>query len=611
MVQRQRIRLPPYIHANGVTSGFGALWTRRGLVIVALLVALSAVRDAAACTCFDMGSAFLDLARYAPVVVLGEVESNDGYLISFRVERALRGAVADRIEVTGDWCVPETHGIEVGSRLVLALQKTGQANLFSKESCRVTSLVAFGDRVYGRITGRRVRQYSPDYVNESVPIIELSALIDSEPGKEVCTDDGDRILSRPTGRFIPPRPRREIVPALDRDCVNERSAVKVRVFVDERGRVVRWQPLDEAPMCVHGAVGAAIRCVGFDVGTSDGRPAASWSEVSVSLPRVRPATRCSQRFARRQRTIIWARDGNRNVLTTIADRGELNDESLAKLRDLRISTVRAGDMLDALDEHTAPKLVELRDDPPCSQRFHNGLYPFNGEVLRVWSFAGGVESRLSYDAARDGRDWPPRRRDHKPGPQTNEAPPVAIQLSFVSDRIDFDPALFNEADADLVIIFLTRDGIVEPLQERLIIPPTRPVVPSSVAADFSSLWNRYLASTCHEPRSVVLEYQDYFSGCGHCNSISDGDRLTELGASWLTQLRTDLGLTRLRVVTGSAPQASIEWSIARPRGSIPGTQIVARHDAIDVGECARGISYCRQEKGRRESEIEALNALIP
>lgn len=584
---------------------------RLGLTFVALLLAFGTARESSACTCIDIGSTWASVARKAPVIVLGEVENNDGRVATLRVERALRGVVADRIEVTGDTCVPETHGIEVGSRLLMALHTTISPNRFWKESCRVTSLVAYGDRVFGRITGRRAHHDSPDYVFESLPIDDVLSLLESDSKATVCTDDGDYILSNPPGQFIPARPRSEISPLLHPDCISEvETLVNVRVLVDDRGRVARVRPVNDVPLCLVAAVRAGVHRAGFDPATSDGRPIASFYDVSVSLPASPSAPPCS-RGARRQQLIIWSREGSRNVITTIVARRELNETALVALLDLKIEEIRIGDLIDGLDEQTAPQLVELRDNPPCEARSHRGpSNSFDREVIRVWKAVAAGGARLTYDSsdvphqprARTGRDEPRVR--------TKGDRRVAIRLSFESHHFEFDPALFKFRDADYVFIFLTRDGGVEPSEEQLIVPPFRPVVPSSAASDFVSIWNRYLAAKCREPRGVILEYHNYLQACGHCSVLNEGGRLREVGASWLSQPRSNLGFTRIRVVTGSSPQTPIRWKISSPRASLPGTQIIARHDAVDVGSCEKGLSYRRSEQSRRDAEIQALNSLF-
>ena len=374
--------------------------------------------------------------------------------------------------------------------------------------------------------------------------------------------------------------------------------------------------------------------------------------------------------------VVLVREGNRTVLTMANDyEGEPTEFAMvvpvpAVLEEGQVH-VASPSLLDHIDAYTAPRLVEYRDDDPCSPRYRGAV--LTSAMPRAKSNRDAVAKGLGvtieqsftvgeYDILilsakeSDGLATWLRTNDYripdgaeailssylkqdmkffvaKVNLTEQERLGVAklrpLQMAFESNRFGLPIRLGTlnaRGDQDLFVYTLTRTGRVETTNYRTQRIPSDVEIPPYVEAHFADFYRDMftIATKKDGGHGVFLEYAWDMGWCDPCaaDPLSSAE-LRELGVFWIDDFSApqplrgrmapaptqDVYVTRLHVRydAKSFPE-DLKFQTTGDRDNFQG-RYVMRHPWEGSSTCEAAVTYRRTLPEKQNREAATLAAL--
>jgi hypothetical protein len=369
--------------------------------------------------------------------------------------------------------------------------------------------------------------------------------------------------------------------------------------------------------------------------------------------------------------VVLVRDGDRTVLTMANDyEGEPNEFAIVVpvpvvLEEGQVH-VASPSLLDHLDAYTAPRLVEYRDDDPCSPVYPESLrslgYVADAPARKAGALGVTIEESFTvgeYDILilsaeeSDGLATWLRQNDYRmpAGAESILASYLKqgmkffvakvnleeqarlgvanlrpLQMAFESKRFGLPIRLGTlnaQGDQDLFVYTLTRNGRVETTNYRTQRIPSNVDIPPYVEARFADFYRDMFATEAKEAggHGVFLEYAWDMGWCDPCaaDPLSAAE-LRELGVFWIdgpavpmpSQGRVvapqpqNVFVTRLHVRydAESFPE-DLQLQTTGDRENFQG-RYVMRHPWQGTATCEAAERYRSELRERQEREARTL-----
>jgi hypothetical protein len=369
--------------------------------------------------------------------------------------------------------------------------------------------------------------------------------------------------------------------------------------------------------------------------------------------------------------VVLVRDGNRTVITMANDyEGEPNEFAMVVpvpvvLKEEQVH-VASPSLLDHIDAYTAPRLVEYRDDDPCSpvmefdmtlrmnkmgnampqsaalgviieESFTVGEYDIQilsateSDGLVTWlrrndyRIPDGAEAILSSYLKQDMKFFV-AKVNLKEQSRLGVAKLRPLQMAFESKRFGLPIRLGTvnaRGDQDLFVYALTRKGRVETTNYRTQRIPSDVDIPPYVEARFADFYRDMFATRAGKDggHGVFLEYAWDMGWCDPCaaNPLTAAE-LRELGVFWveaqpvprpmesriMPPRAQNVFVTRLHVRydAQSFPE-DLQFQTTGDRENFQG-RYVMRHPWQGSASCEAADRYRRELRERQDREAQTL-----
>jgi hypothetical protein len=365
--------------------------------------------------------------------------------------------------------------------------------------------------------------------------------------------------------------------------------------------------------------------------------------------------------------VILARDGERTILTMANDyQGEVKDFALVVPVPVLLTEdqVRVGEpnILERLDNFSAPRLVEYFDENPCEiVSFADGALaaapaeiPASESIDRRDENALGVtiEARFTvgeYDILilsakeSDGLETWLVQNDYKIPQGASELlqPYIRQGMKFFVAKVnleEFDAAGFqslrplmiayespkfmlpirlgtvnSQSEQDLIVYLLSPNGQIELINYRSAKIPSDVEIPEFVQKEFADFY-KAMFKTAHEQENqkvAFLEYAWDMSWCDPCAADPlTPEELKKAGVFWLTPDQpNNVFITRLHVrYNRNTFPEDLRFQETGNRENFQGRYVI-RHPYQGEMNCSAGVEYKRGLQQRLEREAITLARL--